>query len=69
MAKNRKYENVYQVTLSGNCTNGFLAKVRHGLLTGFVRALAYERPGHIASIEVLSTKGDFDALTEEVKED
>jgi hypothetical protein len=69
MAKNRKYENVYQIKVSGNCTNGFTSMLIHKLLMSVVEAVQYSYKAHDISIEVVSTKGDFNAVTGETKED
>lgn len=69
MGKNRTYENVYQIKVSGKCTNGFTATVIHKMIMGIVEALQYANQAHNISVEVVSTKGDFNAITGETKED
>lgn len=69
MGKNRKYENVYQITVSGTTTNGFTAELRHKLIKGFVEALNYPGITQLTSFKVIKTEGDFNAITGETKED
>ena len=68
MGKNRKYENVYQITASGTTTNGFTAELRHKLIKGFVEAMNYPGISQTTSLKVIKTKGDFNARTEETTE-
>lgn len=69
MAKNRKYRNVYNIRVvsEGTCTNGFTAKVKDSTVKGIVEALRYNIGDTTLTIE--ETKGDFNAVTGEVKED
>lgn len=56
MAKNRKYENVYEITFTGTTTNGFRAKFLHEVLTNTLKALSV-----YTNISYKTTKnvGDF----------
>lgn len=66
MAKNRKYENVYQITLTGSATNGFTPKCKHDIIKATIQAMQATWPGDVL-LEVIKTKGDFNAITEEVE--
>ena len=68
MAKNKSFENVYQVTISGRCTNGFMAKVMHKVFTNLIEGLGYGYAQTNVSYKVLKTEGDFDVITGETNE-
>lgn len=63
MAKNSSFKNVYQVTVSGRCTNGFMAKVIDKLLLNLIDGLSRSNVQTNITMEVVSTKGDYNALT------
>lgn len=68
MAKNRRFENVYQVTISGRCTNGFMAKVMHRVFTTMVEGLDMGYVQTNVTHKVMKTEGDFNAITGETNE-
>lgn len=68
MGKNRTFQNSYKIVVSGKCTNGFMAKIMDRTLKAFVKALIYSYPNQDISLEVLETKGDYSALTEDTIE-
>lgn len=68
MAKNRKFENVYQVTVTGRCTNGFLARVLHRVLTSILEGITHSYAQANVSYKVIKTEGDFNAITGETNE-
>lgn len=69
MAKNRKFKNVYQITIEGTTTNGFQAKLCDDMLKAFTQAIGINSQQTNVDIKVLETKGDFDAVTKELNED
>ncbi len=68
MAKNRSFKNVYQITLTGRCTNGFTAKLIDDLMIAFVTALTQTWPKVGMAFKVTETSGDFDAINHKYKE-
>lgn len=68
MAKNRRFKNVYQITLSGRCTNGFTAKIIDDLMIAFVTNLPRVWPNVSMAFKVVETTGDFDAINHKYKE-
>lgn len=68
MAKNRSFKNVYQITLTGRCTNGFTAKLIDDLMIAFVTALTQIWPKVGMAFKVTETSGDFDAINHKYKE-
>lgn len=69
MGKNRKFKNVYQITIEGVTTNGFQAKLCDDFLNAFVQAIGINSQQTSVKSEVIETVGDFDAIKKEVKED
>lgn len=67
MAKNRAYKNVYQITFSGNATNGFTPKHKQEVLITMLEAIRMQWPGDV-DLEIIATKGDFNAFTGEVQD-
>jgi len=61
MAKNKSFKNTYQITVSGTCTNGFTAKLIHRMMIMWARALQITYDKQTIELEVIETKGDFDA--------
>lgn len=69
MGKNRRYRNVYQITVSGTTTNGTGAKLSDNFIKTVVRALATNWNYKVeVDIKVLETKGDYDAEKGELRE-
>lgn len=68
MAKNRSFKNVYQIELSGRCTNGFTAKLIDDLIMAFVVNLPRLWPNVSMMFKVIETNGDFDAKNHKYKE-
>lgn len=68
MGKNRSYKNVYEVTISGKTTNGFTAKILDNIIRTVVIALGYQSAQSQIDIECVETKGDYDAIAREYKE-
>lgn len=62
MTKNRKFKNVYVVTVEGTCTNGFNAKIFDTMIKQYALAMNYQQQQVNVSLEVKSTSGDFDAI-------
>ncbi len=69
MAKNRTFENVYQVTVAGKTTNGSIASFIHKMLFAAFEAFGRQFAQATVTVEIVSTKGDFNAVTGEIKED
>lgn len=68
MGKNRSYKNVYEVTISGKTTNGFTAKILDNIIRTVVIALGHQSAQSQIDIECVETKGDYDAIAREYKE-
>jgi hypothetical protein len=69
MARNRKFKNVYVITVQGKTTNGFIAKVVDGVLKELIKAIGVGYQQVSTNVKVLESYGDFDAETGELRED
>lgn len=68
MGKNRNFKNVYRVTISGKTTNGFMAKVLDNVFNIMIQGLSMTYSQNDTKVEVIETKGDFNAKTKEITE-
>ena len=62
MAKNRKFKNVYQITVEGVTTNGFQAKLCDDMLKAFAQAIGINSQQTKVKLDVIETVGDYDAI-------
>lgn len=67
MGKNRKFKNVYKVTVEGTTTNGFSANVFDTIISALPHGHTLSQV--TVSVDVESTEGDFNAITKEVGND
>jgi len=68
VAKNASYKNVYKITISGRNTNGFTAKIIDKFIRTVVMSVEHSWKQSKAAIEVMETKGDYNAEKQEYKE-
>ncbi len=64
MAKNRKFKNVYQITVSGITTNGFVSELIHKFIKTFATSIGVGYQQVKVEFDVVETSGDYDAKKE-----
>ena len=59
---------MYQITVTGRCTNGFTAKLIDSFIKNAMKAIGYQYASTEVVCEVRGSRGDFDAFKEVVNE-
>lgn len=66
MARNKKFNNTYIVTISGTTTNGFMSNVIDGVIRMVVNYIDKQYKQLNADIRCISTNGEFNAKSTDI---